>query len=85
MGCIKQFLYGFCKIIFIRWIFSFVYFVGSLIHKFKILTEYLCTLIILNITRNPQIQVPMNISIVIKPRYFVPTKLNDFTLYKTGF
>jgi len=37
----------FCEIIYIRWTFNFVYFVGRAIHEFKIRTKYLFIIIII--------------------------------------
>jgi len=40
---------NYCEIIYIRWTFNFVYFVGIAIHKFKTPTKYLFILVILHI------------------------------------
>jgi len=56
----------------------FISWVGQSIHKFKIPKKYLFTWVILNIIWNPWIQVSTNMSIIVKLRILVPTKLNDF-------
>jgi len=73
---------NFCEIISMPWTFNFVLFVGMAIYEFKIPTKYLFTSVIniLRIIKNPQIQVSMNMSIVVKPQNFVPMKLNDYTV-----
>jgi len=70
------------EIIYIRSTFNCVNFVCRSIHKYKIPMKYLFTfkLVILHIIWNPRIQVSTNMSNVVKPRNFVPTKLNDFTV-----
>jgi len=45
------------------------------------LTKLLFTLVILHLVWNPQIQMSTNMSNVVKPRNFMPTKLNDFTVF----
>jgi len=75
----KEMLY--CEIIYFHWTFNFVYLVGRAIHEFKIPTKLLFTLDLLHLVWNPQIQVSTNVSNVVKPQNFVPTKLNDFTVF----
>ena len=70
----------YCEI-YISWTFILVHFVSRAIYDFKIPTKFLFTLIILHIISNPQIQVSTNMSNVVKPQNFVPTKLNDFTVF----
>ena len=62
------------EIIFIRWTFNFVYFVGRAIHKFKILTKYSFTLVLFSIIWNHRIQLSTNMSIINKPQNFEPIK-----------
>jgi len=59
-----------------------VYFVGRTIQDFNILLKYLFSFVFLWMIWNPQIQVSTNMSIVVKPWNFVPTKLNDFTVWE---
>ena len=51
----------------------------STLFEFKIPTKYLFTLV--HIICNPTIQVSTNMSIVVKPLNFMPTTLNDFTVF----
>ena len=67
----------YCQVIFIYWTLTFV---GRTIYKFNVTIKYLFTSVILNIIWNPRIQVSINMSIIINPRNFAPTKLNDFTV-----
>ena len=71
----------YCETIYIRWTFNFVYFVGMAIHELRFRTKYIFTLVILHIILNPQSLMSKNMSTVVKPRNFVPTKLNDFTVF----
>ena len=71
-----------CEIIFIRWTFNFMFFVGRAIHEFKIPLKYFFTLFAWHIIWNPQTQVS---TIVIKPRNCVPIKMKDFTVNKFTF
>jgi len=48
---------------------------GRTIHEYKITMKYLFTLVIFNIILNPQIQMSTNMSIVVKPRNLVSSKL----------
>jgi len=73
----------YCEIIYICWTINFV-FRGRTIPEFKILSKYLFMLIILQIIWNPRIKVSMNMPNVVKPQYFVPTKLNDFTVFSSN-
>ena len=63
-----------------RWTLHFVYFVDRAIHELNTPTKYLLTIVMLRIRWNPRVQVSTNMSIVVKPRNVVPTKLNDSTL-----
>jgi len=45
----------YCEIIYIHWTFNFMYFMGRAMHKCKIPTKYLFTLVILHIVWNPRI------------------------------
>jgi len=49
------------------------------IPKFKILTKYLKDNFLSKI-EHPQIQQSTNMSIIIKPQYFMPMNFNDFTV-----
>jgi len=73
----------YCEIIFIRWTFNSMFFVGRAIHEFKIPPKYIFTLVILRVVLflNPRIQESTNMSIVIKPWNFMPMKWNDFTFH----
>ena len=74
--CCIQYIY--CEIIWFCWTLNFVYFMGMVNHEFK---KYLFILVLLHILWNPQIQVSTYMSNVVKPWNFVPTKLNDFTVF----
>ena len=52
------------------------------IHELRFSTKYIFTLVILQTILNPQIKMFTNMSNVVKPQNFVPTKLNDFTVYQ---
>jgi len=51
------------------------------IHEFKILPQYLFTLVILCRIWNTRIQVSTNMYIMVKPWNFVPMKINNFTVW----
>jgi len=63
------------EIIFIRWTFNFVFFMGSAIHKFKFSPKRELTLVILRIIWNPQIQVSTNMPSLMVSWNFVPMNI----------
>ena len=79
--CLVSRLRSKSEIIYICCTFNFVYFIGSAIYEFKTPTEYFKGHLFLSKTKKTQIWFSTNISIVVKPRNFVPMILNDFTVY----
>ena len=72
----------YCEIIFMRWTFNLMYFVGRTFHKLKISMKYIFPSVIFHKIWKTQIYVSRNMSIIVKPRNLVPTKWNNFTVKK---